>query len=96
MNLPLMPVILPAKTNTIELTRHFGELAPEKVNSPDLVAIRKEIQELYVSRGGDGRLFEANHYYPHITVGFSKQDLHEADGVIKDKNSCIAPVYVTF
>jgi hypothetical protein len=29
-------------------------------------------------------------FYPHITLGFSKRDLHFEDGVRKDKSTCVA------
>ncbi len=32
--------------------------------------------------------FNPDHFFPHITVGFSKTDLHENQGVIKNKTSC--------
>lgn len=31
-----------------------------------------------------------DHYYPHVTLGFTERDLHEADGVRKDRRSCLA------
>lgn len=59
------------------------------VRSEDLVNIRKEIHRLFISKGGDRTKFNPLQYYPHITLGFTKRDLHESDGVIKDANSCI-------
>ena len=29
-------------------------------------------------------------FYPHITLGFTKRDLHFEDGVRKDKSTCVA------
>ncbi len=60
------------------------------VESSDLIEIRKSIQNLYVSRGGDPSEFVAEHFFPHITLGFTKRDLHENDGVTKDRMSCIS------
>ncbi|BBM84664.1 2'-5' RNA ligase family protein [Candidatus Uabimicrobium amorphum] len=60
------------------------------VTSPQLVAIRKRIADLYVKKGGDASKFDYKHYYPHITLGFTKRDLHESDGIIKDKSSFFA------
>lgn len=57
------------------------------VRSEDLLNIRKEIERIFVSRGGNLNDFKAEKYFPHITVGFTKRDLHEADGVIKDERS---------
>lgn len=59
------------------------------VQSDDLLRIRKEIKDLFVKNGGDAQLFDANQFYPHITLGFTKRDLHESDGVIKGTNSCV-------
>ena len=28
-------------------------------------------------------------FYPHVTVGFTRRDLHFEDGVIKDRSTCI-------
>lgn len=38
-------------------------------------------------------LFDPNHFYPHVTVGFTQGDLHEKDGVIKDRRACL-PEYI--
>lgn len=56
------------------------------VESKALIRLRRKIHERYVASGGNATAFEPEHFYPHITVGFTKRDrdLHEADGVIKD------------
>lgn len=59
------------------------------VVSDDLLEIRKRIEQLYLERGGDSKKFQSSHYFPHITLGYTKRDLHESDGVIKDEKSCI-------
>lgn len=59
------------------------------LNAPELLSIREEIRHLVVSRGSAPELFEAEKFYPHITVGFTKADLHESQGVIKDRRSCL-------
>ena len=58
------------------------------VDSPALFTLRQKIKEEF------DLPFDANHYYPHITVGFSDGDLHEQNGVIKDKDSCVAELVV--
>lgn len=58
------------------------------VRSPDLVRLRARIYERYLKSGGAAGSFDPNHFYPHITLGFTKTDLHEGQGVIKDENSC--------
>lgn len=59
------------------------------VRSDDLIRIRKKIQELLVSQGGKPEDFEPLNYFPHITLGFTKRDLYESDGVKKDIQSCV-------
>ena len=59
------------------------------LNAPGLLTIRREIQALLASRGGAPELFDAEKFYPHATVGFTKADLHESQGVIKDRRSCL-------
>jgi 2'-5' RNA ligase len=58
------------------------------VKSPGLLEIRQKLEDLYRERGGTGS-FEAMHFHPHITLGFSERDLFEQDGVIKDESSCL-------
>lgn len=59
------------------------------VDSQDLLKIRKEIFETFISRGGDPEKFDVNNYYPHITLGYTDRDLHlESDGVVKNTESC--------
>lgn len=59
------------------------------VESLDLIRIREKIQKLAYSKKKKEFGFDANKFYPHITVGFSKRDLHEADGIIKNQASCV-------
>lgn len=65
------------------------------VESQDLVEIRKDVQKLFVHRGGDPLAFNPTKFYPHITLGFTTRDLHESDGVIKDKRSCLYGIEFT-
>ena len=59
------------------------------VRSEDLVNIRRAIFERYVTKGGEASLWDPLHFYPHITIGFTKQDLHEeGNGVRKGINAC--------
>jgi hypothetical protein len=60
------------------------------VESQDLKNLREKIREAYVAKGGSVGDFKADIVYPHITLGYSKRDLHFEDGVIKDEHSCIA------
>ncbi|MBF0547671.1 MAG: hypothetical protein HQM08_24745 [Candidatus Riflebacteria bacterium] len=54
------------------------------VKSESLLKIRRTIHEAFVQNGGKPEAWNPEKYYPHITVGFTLRDLHEADGVIKD------------
>lgn len=59
------------------------------VDAQNLLKIRKEIAETFANRGGDPEKFDAENFYPHITLGFTDRDLHqESDGVIKNSDSC--------
>lgn len=52
--------------------------------SQNLLRIRQEIYKEYLQNGSPAKAWNPNHYYPHITIGFSLRDLHEVDSVIKD------------
>ncbi|MFZ3229021.1 MAG: hypothetical protein WA160_02360 [Pseudobdellovibrio sp.] len=54
------------------------------VQSRNLLRIRRQIYREYLANGGPENAWDPNHFFPHITVGFSLRDLHESDGVIKD------------
>jgi len=60
------------------------------LEAPDLVQFRRRVFEAFVAKGGSSKTFDPEHFYPHITIGFSLRDLHESDGVKKDKSSCVA------
>jgi hypothetical protein len=62
------------------------------VQSRDLFEIRDQIHQKFIQNGGDKDKFVPAHFFPHITVGFTHRDLHEADNVIKGKNSLVYPV----
>ncbi len=63
------------------------------VHSEDLLNLRRAIFKRYVEKGGEPSLWDPAHFYPHITVGFSKQDLHEeGQGVKKGENSCLLSI----
>lgn len=54
------------------------------VESDDLLRVRQRIHDAYVAAGGRPGSWDPKHFYPHVTIGYTKRDLHEADGVIKD------------
>ena len=61
------------------------------IKSPGLLQIRHQLADLYKSRQDKNQKdkFDPDHYYPHVTLGFTDRDLHESDGVIKNEKSCI-------
>lgn len=59
------------------------------VEAPGLFHVREKLSQQFVAAGGEKQAFAAELYYPHITVGFTERDLHEADGVTKDSRSCL-------
>lgn len=64
------------------------------VKSSDLVALRAEIARAFLAKGGQAGEFRPGAFYPHITIGFTDRDLHEADGVIKNTDSCFAGIKI--
>ncbi|MBT3980658.1 MAG: hypothetical protein HOE90_04845 [Bacteriovoracaceae bacterium] len=58
------------------------------VESNDLINLRHEIYSEYLQKGGDAKLFDPDQYHPHITIGFTKKDLHPHQGVVKNVTSC--------
>ena len=54
------------------------------VKSKNLLKIREAIASVVYLKSKDNTLFAANWFYPHITIGYIKKDLHEKDGVIKN------------
>jgi hypothetical protein len=38
--------------------------------------------------------FQPDHFFPHVTLGFTDRDLFEQDGVVKDMRACVADVHV--
>jgi hypothetical protein len=65
------------------------------VKSVALADIRREIFALFQKKGGRGEDFNPELFFPHITVGFTKRDLHYEDGVIKDESSCEADLILS-
>ena len=55
------------------------------VESSELLAFRSYLKTKYAVTN-----FNAEVFYPHITLGFTEKDLHFEQGVIKDQKSCPA------
>ena len=62
--------------------------------SKSLVERRNRVEQAFIAAGGSVTQFSAKHYFPHITLGYTDRDLHESDGIIKDKHSCVAPLQI--
>lgn len=60
--------------------------------SEEIIQFREKIYQLFISNGGDPRAFNPRVYYPHITVGFNKRDLHERDEILKSSSYCVANI----
>lgn len=54
------------------------------VESVALRQIRLAIYRAFVRKGGNPDAWNPNHWFPHVTIGYTKRDLHENDGVIKN------------
>lgn len=54
------------------------------VDSLKLRSIRFKIHKEFVKNGGNPKDFDPGWFFPHITIGFTKTDLHENKGVIKN------------
>ncbi len=65
------------------------------VHSEDLLQIRRRIHQVFRRRGGNPDAFDPDHFFPHITLGFIKDDLYESDGAIKDSTSCLFDTQLT-
>ena len=57
------------------------------MKAKDLINIRWKIFEKYKKNGGMPSHFDPENFTPHITIGFTKQDLFEQNGVYKGMNS---------
>jgi hypothetical protein len=56
------------------------------------VQARRAIEVEFLKQGGEKFAFKAAEFYPHVTLGFTKRDLHLQDGVLKDVTSCKFPI----
>lgn len=65
------------------------------VKSRELFERRARLAQAFLQAGGSHNSFKANHFFPHITLGFTDRDLHENDGIIKDAGSCAATLQLT-
>ncbi len=70
------------------IERRMEETFYVVVKSPGLLKVRQAIARAYIAAGGAPDVFNPLAYHPHITVGFSRNDIHEDQGVKKDSRSC--------
>ena len=57
------------------------------VRSRKLREIRRAIHRAYLTAGGPltgPKAFRPDHFFPHITIGYTHLDIHESDGLLKD------------
>lgn len=64
------------------------------VESEKLRKIRLKIWQAYVGKGGHPKDSEPAWFFPHITIGFTKQDIHEPDVLRKIKHSFDSRFYL--
>ena len=57
------------------------------VHSDKLLEFRRALQQQYQIPGD---VFQADDFYPHITLGSTTRDLHEQEGVSSNKRSCVS------
>ena len=62
------------------------------LDAPEVVEFRRGVQKLMVLGGGKQWYFKPERYYPHITIGFTKRDLHVSDGIVKGRRTCVADI----
>ena len=59
------------------------------LSAPSLLRVRQAIAKEFIAKGGRSDAFIPDDFYPHVTLGFTKRDLFESDGVIKDEKTCV-------
>lgn len=60
------------------------------LRAPAARAFRGRVEAEFRKRGGLASQFDADSYFPHITIGFTQRDLHFEDGARKDASTCVA------
>ncbi|CAN5615217.1 hypothetical protein BH10BDE1_BH10BDE1_08670 [soil metagenome] len=63
------------------------------IEMPSLKKARRQVAALFVKKGGVAADFRSEEVYPHVTLGFTKRDLHLQDGVVKAVTSCKYPIH---
>ena len=58
------------------------------VSSEGMLDFRRTVTRAFIEAGGQADDFDAEAYWPHVTLGFTKRDLFESDGVIKNLETC--------
>lgn len=84
----IRPKLLCVGKSSLQISGNIESTYYVVVESERLYQIRKAIENLYHKKGGK-ESFDAENYYPHVTLGFTKRDLHIEDGIKKDASSCL-------
>ena len=58
------------------------------LEAPELYELRQKIWRRFLANGGISHEFPWKRWAPHVTVGFTAQDLHDEDRVSKDRSDC--------
>ncbi|OFZ18418.1 MAG: hypothetical protein A2X94_15130 [Bdellovibrionales bacterium GWB1_55_8] len=59
------------------------------IESRNIRRFRKAVHTAFVAKGGNPSAWNPDHYFPHVTIGFTQRDLHESDGVLKDARNSL-------
>lgn len=78
------PEILGMGAGRLEIDGKMEETYFVIMRAPGLVKVRRAVQKEFIKRGGAPGAFNPRDFYPHVTVAYTKRDLHIQDGVIKD------------
>jgi 2'-5' RNA ligase len=61
------------------------------VRSKDLLRVRRTFKTRLELITRAPTTFDPQHFFPHVTIGFTRQDFHEADGALKDRAHSLDP-----
>lgn len=78
------PEILGMGAGRAEINGKMEETYFVIMRAPELVNVRRAVQKEFIRRGAEAKAFDPEDFYPHVTVAYTKRDLHIQDGVKKD------------
>lgn len=76
--------VLGLGSGSTKMGGHIEETFFLIVDSNKLRKIRHAIYQEFVKNGGDPSAFDPTWFFPHITIGYTKKDIHENNGLLKD------------